>query len=101
MSVTNEIGRDNFFIGITENAFQWTLGGFFDRSTDVFVFRLGETRTNERLHRSMKETITHSFAQTSSEINNGHVRCWNTESHAGEFTVQVGNDFSDSFSGTC
>lgn len=101
MCVTDEIGRDNFFIGIAENAFQWTLGGIFDRRTDVLVFRLGEKTMNEQLPGSMEETSTHSFAQTSGEINNGHVRCWNTESHAGEFAVQVRNDFADSFSGTC
>jgi hypothetical protein len=42
MCVTDEIGRDNFLIGVPENAFQWTLGCFFDRSTDRFVRRLAE-----------------------------------------------------------
>ena len=40
--VTDEVGRDHFVIGITQNAFQWTIWRFFDGSTDFFVFGLND-----------------------------------------------------------
>ena len=53
-------------------------------------------RKGKALPRSMTKTkITHSLAQTSGEINDGDVRGGNTESHSGEFPVQIRDHFSD------
>ena len=40
------------------------------------------------------------LSQTNSQINDRDVGSWDTESHASQFAVQLGNDFADSLGGT-
>lgn len=46
VSVTDEVGRDDFLIGVAQDAFQRAVGGFLDRRADLFVFRLSLTKVS-------------------------------------------------------
>lgn len=80
VSVAKEVGGDNLLIGVAENALQWTVGSLLNLGLNLIVGG--------------------ALAQTDSQIDNGHIGCGHTESHAGQLAVQSRNNLADGLGGT-
>lgn len=80
VSVAKEVGGDNLLIGVAENALQWTVGSLLNLGLNLIV--------------------AGALAQTDSQIDNGHIGCGHTESHAGKLAVQSRNNLADGLGGT-
>ena len=80
MSVTNKVGRDNTFVGVTQDAVHFTVGCRLDGGTNGFV----------------RGTLF----QAARQIDNGDVNGGDPKGHAGQFPVEFRNDLTDRFCGT-
>lgn len=79
--VGEEIGGDDFFVGVTQETSQWTFfGGLLDNSTDFFVGGF--------------------LLQVDGQVNNGDVDGWDSEGHTGQLTLQFWQDLTDGLGGT-
>src|SRR5690554_206373 len=80
LGLTYKVVRNNSVFGVTQYAFQLAFRSSFHSSTNVGI--------RSRL------------LQTAGQVNHRHVGGGNTESHTGQFTVQLRNYFTYCFSST-
>jgi len=78
--VVHEVGRHNGIFGVAEDVLEVGLGGF------------------THLHFNFIEGSV--LVEADGEIDNGDVGGGDSEGHAGELTVELGDDFTDGLSGT-
>lgn len=78
--VVHEVGRHDGVLGVAEDVLEVGLGGFTHLGLDV-------------IERSI-------VVKTDGQINNGDVGGGDSEGHAGELTVELGDDFTDGLGGT-
>lgn len=78
--VMHEVLRNNFFFSVTQDTLEFTLGGFLHGITDV--------------------SIRGTLFKSDGKINNGDVDGGDSEGHTGEFTLQFGEDETNSLSST-
>jgi hypothetical protein len=78
---SDEVGRDNLVLGVTEDTLELLgLGSLLDDGLDLVV----------------RSTLLDSDSQ----VDNGDIGGGDSESHTGKFTVELGNDLSDGLGGT-
>ena len=78
---SDEIGRDDLVLGVAEDTLELLgLGSLLDDGLDLVV---GST-----------------LLDSDSQVDNGDIGGGNSESHTGEFTVELGDDLSDGLGGT-
>lgn len=77
MSVALEIGGDDLVFSVAQDSLQWTFGGLLNLLLDLVVGS--------------------GLAETASQIDDGHIRGWDTESHTGKFAVQGWDNLADGF----
>ena len=78
--VADEVGRDDGVLGVVEDTLELVLGSL--------------------LHGSLDGLVGSTLLDTGSKVDNGDVGGGHTHGHARELAVQVGDDLSDSLSGT-
>lgn len=77
---TNEIGRDEFILGVTQDALEFTLGS--------------------SLHGSLDFLVGGGLLDSSDQVDDGDVGSGDSESHTGQLAVEFGDDLADSLGGT-
>ena len=80
VSVTQEIRGDNGIFGVTQNTLHWTFSGSLNSLLDLVVSSF--------------------LCQLDSQVNNGNIDGWDSESHTGQLTLQFWQDLTDSLSST-
>lgn len=78
--IMHEVLRDNFFFGITQNTLEFTFRSFLHGFTNV----------------SIRSTLF----KSDSKINNRDIDGRNSERHTSEFTLQLGENETNSLSST-
>ena len=81
LGVGHEVGADEGLIGVAHEAFVFAVGGSLDLSVDLL-------------------DVGNALLQSDGQVNNRDVDGWDSEGHASEQAVQLGNDLADGLGGS-